>query len=546
MKKLMPILFLAATGPCFAAGVPAQKLAARPPMLWSNWAHYQCNYTAETTLANARALVQTGLAKRGYNMVSIDECWMQKTRDNHGNLQANPKRFPHGIKPVADAIHAMGLKLGIYEDAGSETCAGYAGSGQPRGGGKAYFLRDTKLFASWGVDYLMLDGCNLYVPPGETRVEAYRNAYRAESEAIRKVGRPMILSESAPAYFMGGPEWYDVLTWVRHYGQLWREGSDVANYDASNPDRPRFQSVVWNYSYNLPLGRFQKPGNWDDADYIIGGDSGMTLAETRSQMALWSMMSAPLKLSVDLEKLSPQAIAVLGNKAVIAVDQDPLGRMANLLRRTPETDVLFKTLSGENDAVAVFNHSSASRNVQLSPGELGFRSDGDCRLDARNLWNGSEQRAASMLNAKIAPHDTAIWSIHPAASCGKPARMGAITTIAAQKYRIAFWNGRHPSVSGYMQCLTSNGVETCSGRDAETWTVTSTGALESSGGCLDAGNGKLEMKPCSNRNSQQWRYTLVGNLIADQGKCLTATASDGLSLQACGHNLRSQIWSLPN
>ena len=96
------------------------------------------------------------------------------------------------------------------------------------------------------------------------------------------------------------------------------------------------------------------------ADFIIGGDAGMSLAETRSQLALWSMMSAPLILSSDVDKLSPEAMAILGNKAVIAVDQDPLGRMATLVRRSPVMDVLFKKLSGGNYAVAVLNRGSAA------------------------------------------------------------------------------------------------------------------------------------------------------------------------------------------
>ena len=152
-----------------AAQTSGRRLAATPPMGWNDWAHYQCGFTAQTILDNARALVKTGLAAHGYNTVTIDDCWMQKDRDAHGNLQPDPQRFPQGMKPVAEAIHALGLKFGIYEDAGYETCGGYAGSGVPNGGGKDHFLQDARLFASWGVDYLKLDGCNLYVPAEEAR-----------------------------------------------------------------------------------------------------------------------------------------------------------------------------------------------------------------------------------------------------------------------------------------------------------------------------------------------------------------------------------------
>ena len=348
--KYVAMLFLAFicgfAVPGFAAPAKGKLLAATPPMGWNDWAHYQCGFTAQTILSNARALVKSGLAARGYNTGTIDDCWMQKERDAHGDLQVDPVRFPHGMKPIAQAVHALGLKFGIYEDSGYATCGGYAGSGVPNGGGKDHFLQDTRLFASWGVDYLKLDGCNLYIPKGNTQAEVYRQAYAAESAAIQAVGRPIVFSESAPAYFQGTPEWYDVLSWVRGYGQLWREGSDIATFDAKKPDDPRFHSVLWNYAYNLPLGRFQKPGNWNDADFIIGGDAGISVAETRSQLALWSMMSAPLILSSDLEKLDPKAIAILSNKAILRVDQDPMGKMATLVRRNSTMDVLFKRLSG--------------------------------------------------------------------------------------------------------------------------------------------------------------------------------------------------------
>ncbi|MGB6131620.1 MAG: ricin-type beta-trefoil lectin domain protein [Acidobacteriaceae bacterium] len=524
---------------CFASAPSHTDTSAPlPPMGWNDWAHYQCDYTAQTILENAQALVRTGLAARGYNTVTIDDCWMQKTRDSHGNLQADPQRFPRGMKPVVQAVHTLGLKFGIYEDAGTETCGGFAGSGEPDGGGKAHFLDDARLFASWGVDYLKLDGCNVYATKGESQNAAYRAAYQAESAALKRVGRPIVFSESAPAYFQGTPDWYDVLTWVRDYGQLWREGSDIATWNSQKPDAPRFHSVLWNYDYNLPLGRFQSPGNWNDADFIIGGDSGLTLAETHSQLALWSMMSAPLILSSDLNRLRPAAIAILGNRAVLSVDQDPLGRMATLIRRTPAFDVLFKQLAGGNDAVAVLNRSSSPLHIELDAADLGF-SPPDCRFSARDLWSGADAPPSSTLQAEVASHDTAIWKIRPAAACGAPARMGLITRIAS---------GRHRDAESYTLCLAATGsVEACSGSHTETWMVTPAGALESSGECLTAAGGKVALQPCAPGAVQRWRYSLLGNLINRGDRlCLTGSESQGLTVQACGHNLETQIWSLPN
>lgn len=530
-----------------AAQSTAQPLALTPPMGWNDWAHYQCGFNAQTILDNATALVKTGLAARGYNTVTIDDCWMLKTRDAQGNLQPDPERFPHGMKPVADAIHHLGLKFGIYEDAGSTTCGEFAGSGWPKGSGpkdeQGHFLQDARLFASWGVDYLKLDGCNLYVRDPHDNLAAYRKAYAAEQAALRSVGRPIVFSESAPAYFEFSPEWYDVLTWVRGYGQLWREADDMANYDAKTPDTPRFKSVLFNYAYNLPLGRFQKPGNWNDADFIIGGDSGMNLAETRSQLALWSMMSAPLILSSDVGKLSPDALEILGNPRVIAIDQDRLGRVATLVQRTATTDLLLKPLNGGDYAVAVLNRGDVPTEVQIKPDELGFARGSVCKLDSENLWSGFRVASVSVFDVNLDPRDTAIWRIHPHAGCGAPTRTGAIVMTTDKP---------KDSIDGFAHCLAAAGtVEDCSGAPAESWTITARGELKSADKCLAFVDGKPALENCTGNNRQRWNYTLAGNLVnAGDKMCLTNQSASATGqpaiMQACGHNQLNQIWSLPN
>jgi alpha-galactosidase len=519
----------------------AQPLAATPPMGWNDWAHYQCNFTAQTILANARALVRTGLAARGYDTVTIDDCWMLTSRDSHGDLQVNPRRFPDGMRPVATAIHALGLKFGIYEDAGYATCGRYAGSGAGKNGGQPHFAADARLFASWGVDYLKLDGCNIEPAAGATGNAAYRAAYRAESRALSVVGRPIVFSESAPAYFQGTPDWYDVLSWVRSYGQLWREGTDVQVYDDKQPDRSRFRSVMWNYDYNLQLGRFQTPGNWNDSDFIIGGDRGLTLAETRSQLALWSMMSAPLILSSNLEQLSPAALAVLGNRAVLAVDQDPLGRMATLLRRSAAMDLLLKPLEGGDYAVAVLNRSPAALHIELTPHDLGF-SAGRCRFDVQDLWSGAQHASAAGVATQIRAHNTGIWKLRPAAACGAPARMGAISRIVPDVPE-----SRQDS-QDYTRCLAAPGaVRECEGTAAESWRIMPDGTLRSAQKCLTQIGEQAALTRCGSSGSQRWTYTLLGNLINRSSRlCLTGPASGRAAVEACGHNLASQIWTLPN
>ena len=543
VRKLSVFLIAAAASVCTLPSVTRgaqRQLALTPPMGWNDWAHYQCRISAATILANARALVRTGLAARGYDTVTIDDCWMLKDRDRDGDLQPDPHRFPHGMRPVAAAVHALGLRFGIYEDAGYATCGGYAGSGSPQGGGEPHFLADARQFAAWGVDYLKLDGCNVKPAQGAAGNAAYRAAYRAESLALEQVGRPIVFSESAPAYFQGTPYWYDVLGWVRDYGQLWREGTDMEDYRPEQPGRSRFASVLWNYAYNLELGRFQKPGNWNDPDFIIGGDGGMTLAETRSQLALWSMMSAPLILSSDVASLSPATVAILGNEAVLSVDQDALGIMATLVRRSPSMDLLLKPLQGGDYAVAVLNRSSAALRIQVTPRELGFGVA--CRIDISDLWTGARQGPADALAADIEAHGTGIWKIRPAHGCASRARVGAITRIVPELPQMP------EDAEAYTRCLTAPGtVQQCGGTPEQSWRITAGGMLRSGQQCLSQTGDHVALTECRGDDSQRWRYTLPGNLINRASRlCLTGPARGRLTVQACGHNLPSQIWALPS
>jgi hypothetical protein len=166
-------------------------------------------------------------------------------------------------------------------------------------------------------------------------------------------------------------------------------------------------------------------------------------------------------------------------------------------------------------------------------------------LNTEDLWTG-HRSSASTLQATFASHDTGIWKVHLASSCGIPTRTGAIVTI------VDSGKGRNRDLGSYTRCLVAPGsVQSCSGTRSESWTVTSNGALRSGDCCLAVADGKPVMQACSSSADQRWEYTLQGNLVGSNQQCLSSTGdpasgTHGLSLDACGHNLPSQIWSLPN
>ncbi|HEX3783709.1 MAG TPA: ricin-type beta-trefoil lectin domain protein [Pseudonocardiaceae bacterium] len=526
------------TAPATTAPAAAATLAATPPMGWNDWAHYQCGYDEQTILANADALVSTGLAAKGYDTVTIDDCWLASSRDSSGNLVADPTKFPDGMAYVGNYLHARGLKFGIYEDAGTQTCGGYPGSW-------GHFQQDANTFASWGVDYLKLDGCNLPSVSGETDEQVYQSAYSQEAAALAKVDRPITFSESAPAYFIGQPDWYSVLGWVKQYGQLWREGYDVATYDSSNPNASRWSSVLTNYGYNNPIGRYAGPGNWNDPDFLIAGDGGLTVDESKSQVALWAMMAAPMIMSSDVGQLSSTAISILGNSDIIAVDQDPLGKQGTVAAQNGTTDVLYRPLANGDRAVALLNRSGSSITASTSTSAVGLVGGSGCGYSVRDLWTGNTTSTTGTISATIPAHGTAIFRVTPNTGCGATESTGQIAATSG--------NCVDDSGSG-----TADGnpivLWPCSGNANQRWQVPGDGTVRTLGKCLDVSGGSgtaAELESCSGSSDQQWKYQRNGDLVnAKTGLCLDVTgggSAAGTALEAwtCGDNQLNQIWSLP-
>lgn len=463
-------------------------LALTPPMGWNNWAHYMCAIDERTVVANADALVTTGLAAKGYDTVTVDDCWMTKARDKNGDLVTDRAKFPHGMAWLGEYLHGKGLKFGIYEDAGYLTCERYPGSGTPKGGGPDHFAQDARLFASWKVDYVKMDGCNLHVPTGTTKEQAYRDAYAAVARALRASGRAMVLSASAPAYFQkgewGSADWHKVLGWVGESGQLWREGKDIQVYKPAAPATSRWASVLGNYGYNRWLTRYASPGNWNDPDFLLAGAPGLTDAEGRSQVALWAMMAAPFIVSSDVSKLTPGGLDALGNDRLIALDQDPMGRQGAVVSSGDAFDVLVRPLQDGDRAVAVLNRSGGAREVSLPLADLGTNG---CAVTAQDLWSGARKQVAHTLTGTVEAHGTAVWRLTPGAGCGDAVPTGQITGDGAR-------------------CL--DGVNT-------------------------AGVGAVVMSPCTGGDDQRW---VVGQdaTLRLAGKCLTAAGPGApVELAAC-------------
>ena len=320
-----------------------EELGQTPPMGWNSWNTFQTNINEQMLKDMVDAYVSSGMRDAGYTYFVLDDGWMSMDRDSNGNLVADPKKFPDGMKAFADYVHSKGLKFGIYNCAGTKTCAGYPGT-------HVYEYQDARLYASWGVDYLKFDWCN-------TDSINARDAYTTMSRAIRAAGRPMIFSLC---------EWgnHQPWLWAKNVGQLWRTTSDIhAGFDKDlSYGSWTSYSVMHILDLQVPIRQYAGPGHWNDPDMLEVGN-GMSYAEDKAHFSLWCMLAAPLIAGNDLRKMSDQTKSILTNKEVIAVDQDSLGVEGFRYYSFDGLEIWVKPLKNNAIAVCFLNRSSRQQNI---------------------------------------------------------------------------------------------------------------------------------------------------------------------------------------
>ncbi|XP_074593757.1 alpha-N-acetylgalactosaminidase-like [Brevipalpus obovatus] len=346
-------------------------LARTPPMGWMTWGRYgchiDCDYEPDGCISDklirtmADIIVEQGYRDVGYEYVNIDDCWPVKDhRDPQTDrLIPDPVRFPNGIKELADYVHSKGLKMGIYGDIGNLTCAGYPGFWGD--GEKNYFKTDSDTFAEWGIDSLKVDGCYM----DDSRFD---QLYPLLGQYLNQTGRPIVYSCSWPAYQVFTHKHPDYPNIAAHCN-LWRNFDDIENNFKS------IQGIMDFYAQNQDeFSAINGPGAWFDPDMIVVGN-GLSLGQSRVQFAIWSILSAPLLMSNNLAILAPELRAVLLNKKVIAVDQDPLGIMGKRVLNKDSKQIWVKPMTpyisgNPSFAIAYVNMGVSSQVFSYKLAEL--------------------------------------------------------------------------------------------------------------------------------------------------------------------------------
>lgn len=362
-------------------------LATTPVMGFNDWNAFGCDVSAKLVEQTADAMLANGMLAAGYNYVDIDDCWMSKKRSSSGHLVADPHKFPAGIRAVADYVHARGFKLGIYESAGTETCAHFPGS-------LGHEKTDAADFAAWGVDLLKYDNCGT-TPATDSTQGQYVARYVAMASALADTGRPIVYSIC---------EWgrKNVQEWAPSFANMWRTTTDI--HDS-------YSSMLRIVKINAAAASAARPGGWNDPDMLEVGNGGMSAREQRSEFSLWAIMAAPLIAGTDLRDASAQTLAIYLNPDVIAVDQDALGRQGVLVSSHGGRDVFVKRLSGGDVAVALFNEGehAATISTTVKPGGTSFTGS----ATVTGLWSKrSFTIADGRISAEVPPHATEIYRVH--------------------------------------------------------------------------------------------------------------------------------------
>ena len=493
-----------ATGTLPGAAAPAAKAEANgvgltPALGWSSWSFIRHDPTAADIEAQAKAMKTSGLARAGFQYVNVDDFWYQCPGSQGPNVDANgrwvidPAKFPssgslNGIQVVANYVHSLGLKFGLYVTPGisdqavaqntpilgtSDTagqiadgvkennynCGGMQGIDYSKPGAQAFINSWADEFASWGVDYVKLDGVGSFDIPD---VQAW-------SAALAQTGRPIHLELSNSLAIA------DASTWAQ-YSNGWRTGGDIECYGCetggSSYPLTDWANVASRFNQVAQWQPYGGPGAFNDYDSLEvgnGSNDGLTFDERETQMSLWSLASSPLILGTDLTNLDPTDLKLLTNRSVLSVDQDAID--ASRVADSSTSQVFAKTEKNGDVVAGLFNTSGAAEVVSTTASALGLPAGGSAYL-LNNLWTHRLTESGPTIAADVPSHGVALFRITSAAH---PALVAPATTLSLSG-PASFIGGQPGAVT---ETFANNGVEPVTGVRLSLpapsgWTVTAT------------------------------------------------------------------------
>jgi alpha-galactosidase len=376
------------------------QLALTPPLGWNSWNAWGNTVTAERVKASADGMVKSGLHRQGYTYINIDDVWegglkptrphdLAASRDANGEPTTN-ERFPD-MKGLVDYIHSLGLKAGLYSSPGPTTCQGLGASWQ-------HEEQDARAYARWGFDYLKYDWCGYSQIAPTPTLEDRKKPYKLMGDILKRQDRDIVFSI---CQYGAGNVW----EWGREVGgHLWRMTGDIRD------DWPSMTGIGFQQT-----GReqYSGPRGWNDTDMLVVGTVGwsqgsrpsnLTPNEQITHITLWALQAAPLLIGADLSKIDEWTTNLLGNREVLGVNQDELGRAASRKWNDGWTEVWARPLSDGTMAVGLFNRGPEAAAVTAAFTDLGLSGS----VPVRDLWLQKDVGQAREKFSAVVPRHGAV------------------------------------------------------------------------------------------------------------------------------------------
>lgn len=333
-------------------------------MGWNPYNAFLCSATEADYKAAAQSLISLGLNTVGYNYVNLDCGWQGKARNSAGRFTWDNTTVPSGIPALSTFIHGLGLKFGVYSDAGYYACD-FVGGTAHYIGSLNYETSDANSFAEWGADYLKYDNCYAVSPTDFVNFNPsifLEPHYAAMRDALTATHRPIVFSIC---------NWgvQDPARWpASAVGNSWRIANDIG-------PPPSWDNLFRIINQLAPIAGFAEVGGWNDLDLLEVGHPELTIAEQQTHFAFWAAVKSPLFISMDLSKASSETLNILKNERIIALNQDPLGKSIVFTRRyTNDHDVWAGPLADGSTVAVIINWQNVSRSLTFNLADVGFSS----------------------------------------------------------------------------------------------------------------------------------------------------------------------------
>lgn len=397
-RTLLAVPCVLAAASCSQPTVSSETEAHAPTMGWNTYNTFNLDINEQLIIEQAEAMANSGLKDAGYRYINIDDGYFGGRDPETGRLLIHPDRFPNGLKGLVDHIHSLGLKAGIYSDAGTNTCGNYWGKDSLANnvGLYGHDVQDCEMFFNeLGFDFIKVDYCGgttwqNYYSIGIDEEERYRQVRQAMDETGRKDLRLSVCRWNYPG------------TWVSEVGDSWRMSQDI------NCSWRSIRNII---DQSLYISAYASKGHYNDMDML---EVGRTLSqeEDMTHFGMWCILSSPLIIGCDMTTMRPETLELLTNPELIALNQDPLGLQAYVAKDCGDGTYVFvkdiETLHGKTRAIALYNSTNDARNIgiEYSAVELGGS------VMARDLFARTDvETAADGISVEVPAHGTRIYRL---------------------------------------------------------------------------------------------------------------------------------------